>query len=282
MCSPHVIDTVNREISRRQALGLLVAPAVVAPAVVGAVGVGTAATQAADVVRAESITKVHDLTHALTPTTPVFPGVKPIEVTPRLTIERNGIFGNQVTFTEHSGTHLDAPAHFAAGGHTTDQMPARQFFAPLAIVSIADRASRDPDAGVTVEDLQDWERRHGRLPDGAFVAMDSGWDQRVGDSEAFANVDAQDVMHFPGFTVEAAEFLTQERDLVGVGVDTLSLDLGKVKGYPAHLIFLPAGLYGLELIANLGDLPPLGATLIVGAPKHGGGSGGPARVFAVT
>jgi len=276
MCAPYVIDAVNREISRRQALGLLAAPAIVGAATT------PVAAQPADVVRAERITKVHDLTHPLTPTTAVFPGVKPIEVTPRLTIAENGIFGNQLTFAEHGGTHLDAPAHFAAGGHTTDQMPARQFFAPLAIVSVADRASRDPDTGVTEDDLKSWERQHGRLPGGAFVAMDSGWDKRAGDSKASANVDAQKVMHFPGFTVEAAEFLTEERDIVGVGVDTLSLDLGKVKGYPAHRIFLPAGKYGLELVANLGDLPPLGATIIVGAPKHGGGSGGPARVFAVT
>ena len=276
MCAPHVIDSVNHEISRRRALDCLPRPR--SPARSS----GSAHAQSGDVVRAEAITRVHDLTHALTPDTPVFPGVSPIQVTPRLTVEENGIFSNQVTFTEHSGTHLDAPAHFAAGGHTTDQMPARQFFAPLAVVSIADRAARDPDTGVTVDDIVGWERAHGQLPPGAFVAMDSGWDQRAGDSKAFANQDAQDVMHFPGFTVEAAEFLTSEREIVGVGVDTLSLDLGMVTGYPAHLVFLPAGLYGLEVIANLGDVPPAGATIIVGAPKHGGGSGGPARVFAVT
>lgn len=276
MCAPHVIDSVNQEISRRRALGLLAAPAVVGAST------RTAQAQAPEMVRESGIREVHDLTHALTPNTPVFPGVSPIEVTPRLTIEKNGIFGNQVTFTEHSGTHLDAPAHFAAGGHTTDQMPARQFFAPLAIISIADRAARDPDTGVTVEDIRTWETSHGPLPRGAFVAMDSGWDRRAGDGRAFANADENRVMHFPGFTVDAAEFLTTERDIVGVGVDTLSLDLGMVTGYPAHLVFLPAGKYGLELIANLGDLPPAGATIIVGAPKHGGGSGGPARVFAVT
>ena len=276
MCTPHVIDTVNREISRRHALGLLAATALA-----GTASRPVAARQP-DVVRAEGFTTIHDLTHALTPKTPVFPGVKPIQVTPRLTIARNGIFSNEVIFTEHCGTHLDAPAHFAAGGRTTDQMDARQLFAPLAVISIGDRADRDPDTGVTVDDLRAWERQHGRLPHGAFVAMDSGWERRVGDSEAFVNADAQEVMHFPGFTVDAAEFLTKERDLVGVGVDTLSLDIGMSSGYPAHLTFLPAGLYGLELIANLGDVPPTGATLIVGAPKHQGGSGGPARVFAVS
>ena len=275
MCSPHVMEIVNREISRRSALGLLAAPAVVGAA-------SRPVTAREQEVRANGFSTIHDLTHPLTPETPVFPGVKPIQVTPRLTIAENGIFSNEVIYTEHCGTHLDAPAHFAAGGQTTDQLDARQFFAPLAVISVADRATRDPDTGVTVDDVRVWERRYGRLPQRAFVAMGSGWDQRVGDSESFVNADVHSVQHAPGFTVEAAQFLTEERDIVGVGVDTLSLDLGMVEGYPAHRIFLPAGKYGLELMANLGDVPPLGATLIVGAPKHQGGSGGPARVFAVT
>jgi kynurenine formamidase len=112
--------------------------------------------------------------------------------------------------------------------------------------------------------------------------MNSGWDQRVGDSQAFLNADAEAVLHFPGFSGEAAQFLIEERDIVGVGVDTLSLDVGMSTDFAAHLTFLPAGKYGLELMANLDDVPPAGATLIVGAPKHQGGSGGPARVFAVS
>ena len=168
---------------------------------------------------------------------------------------------------------------------TSRPKDAREFFAPLAVISVADRTSRDPDTGVAVDDVRAWEREHRRLSEGAFVVMDSGWGQRVADSEAFVSVDAQEVMHFPGFTLEAAEFLTVERDIVGVGVDTLSLDTGISSfrgGYPAHLTFLPAGKYGLELMANLNAVPPSGATLIVGAPKHQGGSGGPARVFAVS
>ena len=224
MCSPHVMETVNREISRRSALGLLAVPAVVGAA-------SRPVTAREQDVRANGFSTIHDLTYPLTPETPVFPGVKPIQVTPRLTIAENGIFSNEVIYTEHCGTHLDAPAHFAAGGHTTDQLDARQFFAPLAVISVADRATRDPDTGVTVDDVRVWERRYGRLPQRAFVAMDSGWDQRVGDSESFVNADAHGVQHAAGFTVEAAQFLTEERDIVGVGVDTLSLDLGMVEGY---------------------------------------------------
>ena len=212
----------------------------------------------------------------------MFPAFKPLQIVERFTIARDNFYAVALTMDEHMGTHLDAPVHFAAGGQSADQMEPRQFFAPLAVISIRDRAAQNPDTGVTVDDVSAWERQHGRLPAGAFVAMNAGWDRRVSDSEAFLNADSQGVLHFPGFTAEAAQFLTQERDIVGAGVDTLSLDLGTSMDFAAHLSFLPVNKYGLELIANLDSVPPAGATLIVGAPKHLGGSGGPARVFAVS
>ena len=88
-------------------------------------------------------------------------------------------------------------------------------------------------------------------------------------------------MHAPGFGEAAARFLVRERDIVGVGVDTLSLDIAAAQKFVAHLALLGAGKYGVELMANLGRVPPSGATIIVGAPKHEGGTGGPVRVFAV-
>ena len=134
---------------------------------------------------------------------------------------------------------------------------------------------------VTVDDVLAWERRHGRLPSGAFVAMHSGWDARIGDANRFLNKDAQGTMHAPGFSEAAARFLAQERDIVGAGVDTLSLDVASAQKFVAHLALLGAGKYAVELMANLATLPPSGATLIVGGPKHQGASGGPVRVFAV-
>ena len=276
MCGPRVIGAVKQEITRRQALGLLATP------VVAGTLVGRAEARQAPVRLAGGFTRIHDLTHTLSPQTPVYPVFNPFQIVQRFELASDGFFGSELTLGEHTGTHLDAPNHFAAGGLSTDQMDPQQFFAPLAVISIADRAARDPDTGITVDDLRAWERQHGRLPDGAFVAMNSGWDQRVGDSQAFLNADAEAVLHFPGFSVEAAQFLIEERDIVGVGVDTLSLDVGMSTDFAAHLTFLPAGKYGLELMANLDDVPPAGATLIVGAPKHQGGSGGPARVFAVS
>ena len=276
MCAPCVMRRVGQQMSRRHALGLFAVPAVA----------GTLTRRAAarqqDVMLPGGFTTIHDLTHTLSPQTPVYPALDPIRIVRRFSIAGEGFYANDLTFNEHTGTHLDAPAHFAAGQLSTDQMDSWQFFAPLAVISIGDRATQDPDTGVTVDDLRTWERQHGRLPAGAFVAMNSGWDRRVGDSQAFLNADAHGGMHFPGFAADAAQFLTEERDIVGVGVDTLSLDVGTSDGFPAHLTFLPANKYGLALMANLGSVPPEGATLIVGAPKHQGGSGGPARVFAVS
>ena len=277
MCAPTVIGKVNQEITRRRVLGLLAAPALA-----GAVAPPAEARQSqSGVMLAGGFTEIHDLTHVLSPATPVYPILPLFRIEETFSLS-DGFFANELTFNEHCGTHLDAPNHFSEGGASTDQMDARQFFAPLAVIDISDRATGDADTAVTVADIQTWERSHGPLPDGAFIAMRSGWGERIGSSERYLNADAQGAMHFPGFGADSARLLTEERDIVGVGVDTLSLDVGTSADFASHLTFLPAGKYGIELMANLGSVPPAGATIIVGAPKHEGGSGGPARVFAVS
>ena len=279
MCAPSVIDTVRRTVSRRQLLGAM------SVATLGAACGGGAPAQEPAEAKPEpprpAFDRIFDLTHVLTMSMPVYPGLTRPEMTQTSSLQENGVYNNDLTLGEHTGTHLDAPMHFAEGGLTTDKLPAERFFAPLAVISIAARASEDPDTAVTVDDILAWEQEHGRLPDGAFVAMLSGWGDRIGNADAFTNVDAAGVMHTPGYSGEAAAFLCEERDIVGVGVDTFSLDTGAAEGYPAHRTFLRAGKYGVELMATLDTVPPAGATIIVGAPKHERGSGGPARVFAV-
>ena len=198
-----------------------------------------------------------------------------------VSIAKDGFFANEITFDEHTGTHMDGPVHFIARGTTADKLPADKFIAPLAVISIEARAAKDADAVVTVDDVLAWEKLHGRVPAGAFVAMYSGWSSRIGNAERFLNKDPKGTMHAPGFSEAAATFLTKERDIVGAGVDTLSLDIAAASKFVAHLAFLGAGKYGVELIANLGRVPAAGAMIIVGAPKHEGASGGPARVYAV-
>ena len=278
MCAPSVIDTVRRTVSRRQLLGA------VGAATLGAACGGPPAEAPAGAQpepQPQAFDRIFDLTHVLTMSMPVYPGLTRPEMTQTSSLEENGVYNNDLTLGEHTGTHLDAPMHFAEGGLTTDQLPAEKFFAPLAVISIAARASEDPDTAVTIDDILAWEQEHGRLPAGAFVAMLSGWGDRIGDADAFTNADEAGVTHYPGYSGAAAAFLCEERDIVGVGVDTFSLDTGTAEGYVAHRTFLPAGKYGVELMANLDTVPPAGVTVIVGAPKHERGSGGPARVFAV-
>jgi kynurenine formamidase len=274
MCAPSVIEAVKSDLSRR---GFLAAVG----GAVAALAPEPGFAQAKPVRLANGFRTVYDLTHTFSPQIPVFPAFKPVQIRQRFTIAKDGFFANEITFDEHTGTHLDAPIHFVADRSSADRLAPDRFFAPLAVVSIEARAAKDPDAVVTVDDILAWERRHGRLPSGAFVAMHSGWEARIGDANRFLNKDAQGTMHAPGFSEEAARFLARERDIVGAGVDTLSLDVASAQKFVAHLALLGAGKYAVELMANLATVPPSGATLIVGGPKHQGASGGPVRVFAV-
>ena len=276
MCAPSVIDTIRQQLSRRNFLATL-GGSVAAAVAVPAPGLG----QEKPVRLPKGFRDIHDLTHTFSQKLPVFPAFKPVQIRQRFTIARDGFFANEITFDEHTGTHLDAPVHFVANAGTADRIPVDRFFAPLAVVSIEARAAKDADAMVTVDDLLAWEKRYGRLPRGAFVAMHSGWDARIGGADRFLNRDAKNVMHTPGFSEQAARFLVQEREIVGAGVDTLSLDAGAAQKFVAHLALLGADKYGIELLANLAMVPASGATLIVGGPKHEGASGGPVRVFAV-
>ena len=276
MCAPSIIDSVRRDLSRR---GFLAAMAGSAAATVAAPVAALA--QDKPVRLSKGFRDVHDLTHTFSAALPVFPAFKPVQIRQKFTIAKDGFFANEITFDEHTGTHMDGPAHFVANAPTADRIPADRLIAPLAVLSIEPRAAKDADAMVTVDDVLAWEKQHGRLPRGAFVAMHSGWAARVGNANRFLNRDAKGTMHAPGFSEEAARFLVQERDIVGAGVDTLSLDKAEAQKFVAHLALLGAGKYGVELLANLSSVPPAGATIIVGAPKHEGASGGPVRVFAV-
>ncbi len=170
--------------------------------------------------------------------------------------------------------------HFSADGHSVDEIPVESLVCALVKVDIAARAAEDADTTVTPDDLKAWIAAHGDIPEGACVAMDSGWSAKIG-SDGFRNADGDGVMHFPGFHVEAAQMLVEETGARAIATDTLSLDPGNSASFDAHYAWLPTNRYGIENLANLGNVPASGATLIVGAPKHARGTGGPARVFAM-
>jgi kynurenine formamidase len=222
--------------------------------------------------------KVVDLTHEFTAGFPVYTGNAPSRRT--LTrIDPDGFYKQEWTFDEHSGTHMDAPAHFVARGRYTPQLTMRELVLPIVVIDIANRAKSNPDAVVNAEDLRRFERRHGRIPDGALVAMDSGWARKIGDEAAYKGGPAGDY-HFPGFGDEAIEFLLERRKAAAIGVDTLSLDNGQSTTFSVHVNWLNADNYGLENLANLDKLPAHGATAYVGVIPWQEGSGGPARVLA--
>ena len=221
-----------------------------------------------------------DLTHTLSPSFPTFFGTPGIALKQLKEIKRDGFNLMEWTVLEHSGTHIDAPIHFSAAGAGPAEIALSQLVVPLAVIDVAAKADADADYQVTPDDIRAWEKRHGRLPRGGCVAMNAGWDRHV-TSARFVGKDDKGGFHFPGFHPEATAMLLKERQVVGLAVDTLSLDHGPSKEFKTHYQWLPAGRWGLENVAGLGRLPARGATLVAAAPKVAGATGGPTRVFAL-
>jgi kynurenine formamidase len=248
----------------------------------------TAALMAAPVMAEEKlfapmnvrISKVVDLTHALNEDFPTFGGAKQIEVQTVFTLEKDGYNLKTWRLNEHTGTHMDSPFHFSNSPQSADAIPVENLVGPLSIIDIRDKAGADADAQVTPDDLKRYERRWGRIPFGAIVAMNSGWDQHVATAK-FRNADEKGVMHFPGFSIDATNWLLEQRSVKGIMVDTLSLDYGKSADFATHYKWLPANRWGMECVANLSALPVRGATVVVGGPKVVGATGGPSRVIAL-
>lgn len=223
--------------------------------------------------------RYQDLTHVFRAGFPVYTGDAPVRRT-LVTVAGEGFYAQEWRFGEHSGTHMDAPGHFIADGRRVPQLRPAELFAPAAVIDISSRAARDPDAMVEPSDLRRFERRHGRIPRGAIVFMYSGWEKRLDDPAAFKNVGFDGKFHFPGFGREALDVLLRTRRITGIGVDTLSLDIGASSTFDVHKRLLGADRYGLENVANLSKIPPRGANVVVGVIPWEDGSGGPCRLIA--
>lgn len=273
MCAPNIMKFVNQKLSRRDLFKTALA--------------GSAASALATLPRVNaqgmaslSLTNMADLTHTIGPNTPMFPGFNPPKLTPLVTVKEDGFYGNLWEIWEHTGTHLDAPAHFIDGGLTADKLPLESFIAPIAVIDIEAKTADDEDAMVTVDDITAWETSNGQLPDGAVVMMYSGWEKRLSDPATYVNQRDDGTIHFPGFSPEAATFLVNERNISGIGVDTLSQDVGASTTFDVHVTILGAGKYGLENVANLSTIPASGAYMIMGSLKIENASGGPVRLIA--
>jgi kynurenine formamidase len=276
MCLPACTIQLAERASRRS---FLRKAAVCATAAVPALVVGSLAAPPASQPAETSFSHIVDLTHTLSASFP-FP-MKDAFALERISTRGKDMWNiNRWHFHEHIGTHIDAPFH-CSDGDTAERIPADKLIGPLVIVDIRDRAASDFDTELTPDDLKAWERRNGPIPAGAVVAMNSGWDARIGDARKFFGHDDKNRYHMPGFHVEAVQFLHQARDVIGIASDTISLDPGLTKTFPVHHYWLGQNKWGLENIANLGKLPEKGATIVVGAPRILGATGGPSRVFAL-
>ena len=151
---------------------------------------------------------------------------------------------------------------------------------PAVVIDIADRAATDPDTVVTIADVRAHERRYGRIDEGTAVLMYSGWGAKVGDADGYRGTDAAGVLHFPGFSTDACEWLLRRRKIQALGVDTLSIDPGNSATFATHVVLNGADRYGIENLANLHRIPARGASIFVGLIPFKQGSGGPAKVLA--
>lgn len=240
-------------------------------------------------VRADAIDekKLVDLTYPFSEQTLHWPTAKPFQlekinegVTPR------GYWYASYNYSasEHVGTHLDAPFHFAEGKWTTDQIPLSRLIGPGVVIDVSRKAEANRDYQLQVVDIRTWEKRHGTMPKGAIVLMYSGWGRYWGDRKRyFGTDDPADVanLRFPGFSKEAAEFLVKERGVKAVGTDTPSIDHGLSRDFPAHQIFGKANTPVFENVASVERLPAKRATIFALPMKIQGGTGAPLRIFAL-
>ncbi|MGE5191230.1 MAG: cyclase family protein [Deltaproteobacteria bacterium] len=227
--------------------------------------------------------KIVDLGWSLNDKNPYWPAAdyEPFRLKTIATLEKNGVLSKAFFCPEHLGTHLDAPNHFEMNQPAVDQIEPASLFAHGVVIDIASQSGADADYRLTRADIADWEKTHGRIPEGAVVLLHTGWGRHWNNYPRYKNQDAAGKMHFPGYSAEAAKFLVAERRVKGLGIDTLSIDYGLSKDFVVHHIVNGAGRYGLENVARLDMLPPRGFYVVAAPIKIETGSGGPTRLFAI-
>jgi kynurenine formamidase len=274
MCHNCVIEAVKSDMLSRRSFFKGAAMAA------GAVALG-ASVQPTRLFAAETPTKVEDLTHELFDTFPTYFGGQQLFYDKKFDYATHTFNLYELRLSEHTGTHIDAPLHFSVDGKSVAELPVEDLIAPLVVIDIKAKAVENADAQVTPDDIKAWISANGDLPAGAVVAMNSGWGAHLA-TDKFRNAAADGKsLHFPGFHVEAAQFLIEQPSIKAIAVDTLSLDFGPSPDFIVHRTWLSTGRYGIEGLANLDAVPARGATIVVGAPKVRGGTGGPARIFAM-
>lgn len=225
--------------------------------------------------------RVIDLTQPLNPVIPIWPGDPDFVVDAWATYDVDGYYINRVTIGEHSGTHWGTPNTFIEGARSSEMFTAEELVVPAVVIDVRNQASQNPDYRVTIEDVKRWERRNGRIQPGSVVIIHTGWQEKWNDPQAFLGIDENGVLHWPGFGADTTAFLIQNRGIVGVGTDTHGADPGNDEFFGASFGMYDADGMILECLTGLDEMPPKGATLIIGGWPIVGGSGSPARIIAL-
>jgi kynurenine formamidase len=234
--------------------------------------------------------KFVDLTHAFAPGIPHWHGFPDEKRDTIYWYEKGrgsigeGFFAETFTLVGQWGTHVDPPAHFIRGLRTVDEITLQEMILPLVVIDVHTEAAKNPDYTLSIERVKKWEADHGAIPKGSFVAMRTDWSKRWPDGAALENKDAKGVAHYPGWTMQALKYLYEERKITASGHETTDTDPGIAASkddYALENYILSTNHYQIELLTNLDQVPESGALVVVSFPKPKGGSGFPARVFAI-
>ncbi|MBE0585427.1 MAG: cyclase family protein [Desulfofustis sp.] len=231
-----------------------------------------------------------DLTHAFSPGIPHWKGFPDEKreilywYEPGVGRSGSGFYAESFTHVGQWGTHADSPAHFVKGMRTLDQIDVKEMILSLVVIDVHEKVARNPDYVITMEDIRQWEKRHGLVPEGAFVAMRTDWSRRWPDMEAMQNKDADGVAHYPGWSLEVLKYLYEDRKITASGHETTDTDPGVAVSrddYSLETYVLKQNHYQIELLTNLAEVPEAGSLIVAAFPKPKDGSGFPARVFAI-
>jgi len=257
----------------------------VAFAILSAACIAPAAHAESDLARAYKIIQSKqfvDLTHSFGPETPVWAGFGQAKFSPAAdpktkrpyTIKQDGFRTTFYEMVGQYGTHIDPPAHFDENGITMDELPLKQMILPLIVLDDTPYIAKDPNHAFSIDDLKAWEKKHGRVPNGSFVAlrtdMSKDWEKNP---ERFKREP------FPAWSFETIKFLYEQRGVVATGHE--SMDTDTTEKMDSETWLLQHGHYQIEVMANLDKVPPTGALIVVSWPKVKKGLGFPARAFAI-
>ncbi|UYV64333.1 hypothetical protein LAZ67_3000322 [Cordylochernes scorpioides] len=224
--------------------------------------------------------RVLDLSHPYDMRTPSWVTDRRFEMRQRESFNGTYYLTEELHMATHTGTHMDAPCHFARGRWCITDIPLERLLnVPAVVIDV----NRGENGEMTPEDLEKWEAEHGSIPKHAVIILRSGWASRYPNRREYFGSDvpnSTEGLRFPGFGPEAAKWIVERTEIAGLGIDTPSIDPGKAKTAPAHVTLARSNLYNLENLADLSELPANGARLTVLPMKLAGASGAPARVLA--